>query len=190
MPCIRCGYCADVCPVSLLPQQLLWYAKANDFNKLNDHQLEQCMHCNACTYVCPSNIPLVDYFKEAKKAIKLKAHQNEKASFAKNRYEQRKKRLEQQAFEKKRKRELAKKAKLQVTQLQQSENKSLNKGKPATAVQLQIKAIDRQLEKVQSMLKHTQNANAQSKLKEQVQYLTQQRQRVIDATNANQLSKS
>src|SRR5690606_25754359 len=30
MDCIRCSACADACPASLLPQQLLWYSKAKD----------------------------------------------------------------------------------------------------------------------------------------------------------------
>ena len=33
LPCIRCGDCAAVCPVRLLPQQLFWYARADDEKK-------------------------------------------------------------------------------------------------------------------------------------------------------------
>ena len=34
MPCIRCGDCADVCPIQLQPQQLFWYACADNESKL------------------------------------------------------------------------------------------------------------------------------------------------------------
>ena len=33
MPCIRCARCADACPVSLQPQELYWFAKADNFEK-------------------------------------------------------------------------------------------------------------------------------------------------------------
>jgi len=32
--CIRCGMCAEACPASLLPQQMYWYAQAEDYEKL------------------------------------------------------------------------------------------------------------------------------------------------------------
>src|SRR5690606_29965761 len=53
-PCIRCGMCAEVCPASLLPQQLFWYAQAQDFEKLENHNLFDCIECGACSYTCPS----------------------------------------------------------------------------------------------------------------------------------------
>ena len=56
-PCIRCGMCAEACPASLLPQQLFWYAQAQDHERLEAHNLFDCIECGACSYVCPSNIP-------------------------------------------------------------------------------------------------------------------------------------
>ena len=69
-PCIRCGICAEACPVSLLPQQLLWYAQAEDHDRLEAHNLFDCIECGACSYVCPSNIPLVQYYRNSKGEIK------------------------------------------------------------------------------------------------------------------------
>ena len=37
--CIRCGLCAEACPASLLPQQLYWYARADDHERLQAHNL-------------------------------------------------------------------------------------------------------------------------------------------------------
>jgi electron transport complex protein RnfC len=43
MPCIRCGDCAAVCPIQLLPQQLFWYACADDEAKLRKYGLVDCI---------------------------------------------------------------------------------------------------------------------------------------------------
>ncbi|MDD9958211.1 MAG: electron transport complex subunit RsxC [Gammaproteobacteria bacterium] len=68
--CIRCGYCANVCPAQLLPQQLYAYSRSNDRLKLQDYGLADCIECGACAYVCPSNIPLVQYYRASKQEIK------------------------------------------------------------------------------------------------------------------------
>lgn len=64
--CIRCGWCADVCPVALLPQQLHRHALAGQSHELARHHLDQCLECGACDHVCPSAIPLVQQFVAAK----------------------------------------------------------------------------------------------------------------------------
>lgn len=69
LPCIRCGACADVCPMSLLPQQLYWFAKAKDFDKIQNYNLFDCIECGCCAYVCPSKIPLIQYYRFAKTEI-------------------------------------------------------------------------------------------------------------------------
>lgn len=69
MPCIRCGACAEACPVGLLPQQLYWYARAKEFDKVQDYNLFDCIECGCCDYVCPSHIPLVNYYRYAKTTI-------------------------------------------------------------------------------------------------------------------------
>ncbi|RYZ96131.1 MAG: electron transport complex subunit RsxC, partial [Moraxellaceae bacterium] len=43
--CIRCGLCSEVCPASLLPQQLFWYAQAQDTDRLQAHHLFDCIEC-------------------------------------------------------------------------------------------------------------------------------------------------
>ncbi|MCV5333037.1 4Fe-4S dicluster domain-containing protein, partial [Escherichia coli] len=66
MECIRCGQCAEACPASLLPQQLQWHAKAEEYDKLEELNLKDCIECGACAFVCPSEIPLVQYYRQAK----------------------------------------------------------------------------------------------------------------------------
>jgi electron transport complex protein RnfC len=92
--CIRCSACADVCPASLLPQQLLWYSKAKDPAKLDEYNLFDCIECGACAYVCPSEIPLVQYYRVAKADIREQQREAVKAEQAKARFEARNARLE------------------------------------------------------------------------------------------------
>lgn len=104
MPCIRCGDCAVVCPVQLLPQQLLWFAKSEEFDKAQSHNLDDCIECGACAYVCPSSIPLVQYYRYAKGEITTKAQEAQKAEQARIRFETRTARLAQEEADKEAKR--------------------------------------------------------------------------------------
>ncbi|GLS91989.1 electron transport complex subunit C [Psychromonas marina] len=95
MPCIRCSECAEACPANLLPQQLLWYSKSQDHDKLNDYNLSACIECGACAYVCPSHIPLVEYYRIAKAEIRTAQEEAKKAEIARIRHEKREARLAQ-----------------------------------------------------------------------------------------------
>ncbi|TRX56348.1 electron transport complex subunit RsxC [Thalassomonas sp. M1454] len=96
LECIRCGQCADVCPSSLLPQELQWQAKAKEYDELEKLNLFDCIECGACAYVCPSQIPLVQYYRVAKAEIRHNRVQDFKAERAKLRFEARKVRLEKE----------------------------------------------------------------------------------------------
>lgn len=96
MPCIRCGACAEACPANLLPQQLHWYAQANDHAKLKEHNLFDCIECGACAYVCPSEIPLVLEYRQAKADMRASKQEQLKAERAKQRFESRNQRLEEE----------------------------------------------------------------------------------------------
>lgn len=102
--CIRCGLCAEVCPASLLPQQLFWYAQAEDFDRLESHNLFDCIECGACSYVCPSNIPLVQYYRAAKGSIRLHELEKEKSDRSRQRFEFRQQRIAKEEAEKEAKR--------------------------------------------------------------------------------------
>ena len=118
-PCIRCGMCAEACPASLLPQQLFWYAQAEDHDRLQAHNLFDCIECGACSYVCPSNIPLVQYYRNSKGEIRQAQQEKIKAAQARERFEFHKQRIEQAEQEKEAKRaarrEAAKQAKASTT---------------------------------------------------------------------------
>ncbi|WP_036800418.1 electron transport complex subunit RsxC, partial [Photobacterium marinum] len=99
MSCIRCSSCADACPVSLLPQQLQWYAKDKDYDKCEEYNLFDCIECGSCAYVCPSEIPLVQYYRQAKAEIRTRKQDEQKAERAKLRFEAKKARLERDKAE-------------------------------------------------------------------------------------------
>lgn len=99
-PCIRCGQCAEACPMKLLPQQLFWYAKATEFEKAEHLNLFDCIECGACSYVCPSSIPLVQYYRFAKGEIRVQRAEQLKADRARERFEARQARLEREQQEK------------------------------------------------------------------------------------------
>jgi len=100
LPCIRCGDCADVCPVNLLPQQLYWYAHSQEFDHIQDYNLFDCIECGCCDVVCPSRIPLVQYFRFAKTTIWQHERDTEKSNKARLRHELRLERLEREKIEK------------------------------------------------------------------------------------------
>ncbi|PYF83399.1 electron transport complex protein RnfC [Marinomonas alcarazii] len=102
--CIRCGMCEQACPASLLPQQLLWFSKSQEFEKAEHHNLFDCIECGACSYVCPSSIPLVQYYRHSKSSIREAREANVKADLAKQRFEARKARQDAEAAEKEAKR--------------------------------------------------------------------------------------
>lgn len=111
-PCIRCSACADACPVSLLPQQMFWHAKAKEYDKAEEYDLFDCIECGACAYVCPSEIPLVHYYRQAKSEIRVQRDEKNKAEKAKQRFEARKERLEREKREREEKHRKAKEARL------------------------------------------------------------------------------
>ncbi|MUH95356.1 electron transport complex subunit RsxC [Aliivibrio fischeri] len=99
MACIRCSSCADACPTSLLPQQLYWYSKSEDYDKCNEYHLDDCIECGACAYVCPSEIPLVQYYRQAKSEIYSRKQDELAAERAKLRFEEKNARLERDKLE-------------------------------------------------------------------------------------------
>lgn len=128
-PCIRCGSCAQACPASLLPQQLYWFSKSKEFDKAANYNLFDCIECGACAYVCPSNIPLVQYYRFSKGQIKIQEEEARKADHARERFEFRQQRLEQEEREKEEKR----KARAEAAAKKQAEKKAAPKAPPASA---------------------------------------------------------
>ena len=64
--CIKCAKCVDVCPVNLLPTEIMKNVKREKWGKMEELYVSDCMECGACSYICPARIPLVHYIKEGK----------------------------------------------------------------------------------------------------------------------------
>jgi len=99
LPCIRCGECAAVCPVQLQPQQLFWYACADNERQLRSHGLTDCIECGCCDLVCPSHIPLTYDFRMAKARIREQEDEKARAERARRRFEARNERLQREQRE-------------------------------------------------------------------------------------------
>lgn len=67
--CIRCGRCADACPMGLEPFLLNRLIKAADMAALEERSVQDCIECGCCLYSCPANIPLLDRIRPAKAAV-------------------------------------------------------------------------------------------------------------------------
>ena len=73
-PCIKCGECVESCPMGLNPSQLGMLAAKREYEAMGErYHLGDCFECGCCTYVCPSNIPLVQQFRVAKQILREKA---------------------------------------------------------------------------------------------------------------------
>jgi electron transport complex protein RnfC len=98
-PCIRCGLCVASCPEDLLPQELLWYARAGDIDGATGHGLERCIECGLCNQACPSNIDLLTVFTRGRQALANRERQAAEAAEARARFERHEARLAARAAE-------------------------------------------------------------------------------------------
>jgi electron transport complex protein RnfC len=70
-PCIRCSRCLEACPMFLNPSRLGALARNRQYEAMaEDHNLFDCFECGCCSYVCPSHIPLVQYFRLSKSLLR------------------------------------------------------------------------------------------------------------------------
>ncbi len=67
LPCIKCSQCLQACPINLNPSELGLLAAKRQYDVMEEqYHLNDCFECGCCSYVCPSNIPLVQHFRIAK----------------------------------------------------------------------------------------------------------------------------
>jgi len=64
-PCIRCGACVDMCPVSLSPAMITLAAEHGEFELAEKWDVSACIECGNCSYVCPSKRPMLKWIRKA-----------------------------------------------------------------------------------------------------------------------------
>ncbi len=68
--CIRCGKCAEACPMNLMPTAIVRYTKVGDAQAVEKAGAMVCMECGSCAYSCPAKKPLVQNMRAAKALIR------------------------------------------------------------------------------------------------------------------------
>ena len=64
-PCIKCGKCTEVCPMNLIPSELI-----NNKENAKRFNINKCINCGLCSYVCPSKIEVREIIKKMKEELK------------------------------------------------------------------------------------------------------------------------
>ncbi len=72
-PCIRCGRCADHCPMGLFPQKVETANRVGDTEEYKLLNINNCMECGICSYVCPAKRPLTQVMRVAKAELRRNA---------------------------------------------------------------------------------------------------------------------
>ncbi len=68
--CIRCGTCANTCPLGIDPAAIAKNYELGNYEALGKYGIEVCMECGCCSFNCPASRPLVQLNKMAKVAYK------------------------------------------------------------------------------------------------------------------------
>ncbi len=68
--CIRCGRCVRACSMGLLPTELEHAYDKRDIELLKRLNIDLCMNCGACSYVCPAKRSLSEKNQLAKILVK------------------------------------------------------------------------------------------------------------------------
>ena len=64
--CIRCGWCQNVCPMGLSPNEIGIYVEAGRADETSQFGVFECFECGCCAYTCPAKRPLVQFIRLAK----------------------------------------------------------------------------------------------------------------------------
>ncbi len=68
--CIRCGRCANTCPMNLYPSMVETAIRLDETERLNSLNISYCMECGCCSYVCPAKRPLTQLMRTAKAILR------------------------------------------------------------------------------------------------------------------------
>lgn len=68
--CIRCGRCASACPMRLYPAMVEGAVNRQNTEALKNLNVNYCMECGCCSYICPAGRPLTQAMRLAKAALR------------------------------------------------------------------------------------------------------------------------
>lgn len=97
--CIRCSRCVSACPAGLLPLEMMTRIRAGQLESALGYGLKDCIGCGSCSYVCPSEIPLVHYFKYASGELVAREQTKHRTEQTKRLAEERQARFDRQKRE-------------------------------------------------------------------------------------------
>ena len=63
--CIKCGKCAEVCPMNLIPSMII-----DSKENAKKFKIDKCINCGLCSYICPSKIEVREMIKKMKEELK------------------------------------------------------------------------------------------------------------------------
>lgn len=67
--CTKCGECNDICPVGILPQNIMDAELRGVNERIVDLDTNACIECGLCSYACPSNINVLEWVRRAKRRV-------------------------------------------------------------------------------------------------------------------------
>ncbi len=67
--CIKCAKCVSACPMSLEPFLISKLTRKGDFDAVESGCITDCIECGSCQFICPANIPLLDYIRIGKQRV-------------------------------------------------------------------------------------------------------------------------
>ena len=67
--CIRCTKCVSICPMGLEPYLLMTLSQKAMFDLAEEENVLDCMECGSCSFICPSDRPLLDYIRLGKATV-------------------------------------------------------------------------------------------------------------------------
>ncbi|MBV1709656.1 MAG: 4Fe-4S dicluster domain-containing protein, partial [Erysipelothrix sp.] len=65
--------CNDTCPAGLLPVRINNAEKAKNIDLIEKLNVNDCIECGLCTYVCPSKLDVTEGVRRAKRILALKS---------------------------------------------------------------------------------------------------------------------